>query len=272
MTQNTELTKIKLKIKALAAKTVDAGCSEHEANQAMEMVGRLLEQYNLTMEEIDVREEICKTIYVESRSHSRGPIDWCVTALADLVSAKVWYAPSNKWTGRRSRYAFFGQESDLEMIQYLYNVIDTAIASETETFKQSDYYKNCPTHRKSASVSFARGMANRISDRLREIKKHNLEELRRKEQELYEAAPDSALGEEAVRNNRVKGTALIVLKGKLIEQEFKKTGVRLGNYYYGRSTGGRDWTARGLGASAGDKVNLSRPIGGNRNGGLIGHG
>ena len=57
MRQTTELTRVKARIKALAEKTVSNGCSEAEAIAAAEMVGRLLERYALSMEEIDVREE-----------------------------------------------------------------------------------------------------------------------------------------------------------------------------------------------------------------------
>src|SRR4249920_3164345 len=91
MTMNTELDKIKLKIKALAAKTVANGCSEHEAMSAMLGVGRLLSQYNLKMEECDVRETKCKSIFIDLGRIRRHPIDSCITALANLVSAKCWF-------------------------------------------------------------------------------------------------------------------------------------------------------------------------------------
>jgi hypothetical protein len=56
LSQTTELTRVKARIKALAEKTVSNGCTEAEAMAAAEMVGRLLERYALSMEEIDVRE------------------------------------------------------------------------------------------------------------------------------------------------------------------------------------------------------------------------
>ena len=59
MSQTTELTRVKARIKALAEKTVSNGCTEAEAMAAAEMVGRLLERYVLSMEEIDIREERC---------------------------------------------------------------------------------------------------------------------------------------------------------------------------------------------------------------------
>ena len=55
MRQQDELARVKARIKALAERTVARGCTEAEAMAAAEMVGRLLERYALTMDEIDVR-------------------------------------------------------------------------------------------------------------------------------------------------------------------------------------------------------------------------
>jgi hypothetical protein len=72
--QNDELIRVKLKIKALAAKTLDNGCTEHEAMTAATKVGELLEQYNLSMSECDVREEKCikKTVGMGSAKWQAG--------------------------------------------------------------------------------------------------------------------------------------------------------------------------------------------------------
>jgi len=72
---STNLDDIKLKIKALAAKTVERGCTEHEALSAMAGVGRLLQRYNLTMNELDVRDSTYKTIYIDIERAHRHPID-----------------------------------------------------------------------------------------------------------------------------------------------------------------------------------------------------
>ena len=66
-----ELTKVKVRIKALAAKTPEAGCSEHEAMHAAEIVGRLLGQYNLPLDEIAIREEVCVLCEVPTGSKRR---------------------------------------------------------------------------------------------------------------------------------------------------------------------------------------------------------
>lgn len=239
---NTELDKIKFKIKALAAKTVSNGCSEHEAMSAMLGVGRLLSQYNLTMDECDVRESVCKTIFINIGRTKRHPIDSCITALANLVSAKCWF---HRTRGKPSAYAFFGQENDLELIDYLYRVISSAIDSESEAFKSTDTYllvgggngSGSGGERRSATISFQRGMAVRISKRLMQMKQDIDAELAR---------------------HRVTGTALIVLKKQLVEDEFKKHGPQLRSTRSMYSVRNPQAFARGL--NAGEKVNLSRPL------------
>jgi Protein of unknown function (DUF2786) len=238
---------IKFKIKALAAKTVANGCSEHEAMSAMQGVGRLLAAYNLTMEECDVRESKCTTIFMDIGRERRHPIDSCITSLADLVNARCWFHKSYGTMGKHSSYAFFGQEQDLELISYLFKVIHSAMEHESELFKQEDAYLYAGS-RRSATVSFQRGMATRIGQRLREMKQENDAELAR---------------------HRTTGTALVVLKKQLIEEEWKKEGIRLTSARSSYSI--RDYSAFGHGQQAGDKVNLSRPIKGHgrANGGLL---
>jgi len=262
---STELDAVKRKIMSLAAKTVANGCSEHEAISAMQGVGRLLLQYNLTMEECDVRASKCKTIYLDVGRLKRHPIDGCVCALAALVDAKVWFHRTwsdRRWKGKYHKlgtsYAFFGQEQDLELLEYLFKVIHTAIETETETFKQKDGYRNMAVavaaeagpelqrefrqrganSRRSASVSFQHGMAMRIAARLHELKKQNDEYLAR------------------TRNSR----ALVVLKNQLVEDEFLRHGPkRLGRVRLSRAI--RDMDAYKDGHAAAEKVNLQRPLG-----------
>ena len=92
MSQKGELDRVKARIKALAEKTVSNGCTEAEAMAAAEMVGRLLERYALSMDEIEVREARCVQIMVPIGGQRRRPIDGCVPAIARLCDCKVWLA------------------------------------------------------------------------------------------------------------------------------------------------------------------------------------
>ena len=108
MSQTTELTRVKARIKALAEKTVSNGCTEAEAMAAAEMVGRLLERYALSMEEIDVREAHCVRVEVPIGGRQRRPIDGCVPAIARFCDCKVWISRDADVPS----YVFFGFESD----------------------------------------------------------------------------------------------------------------------------------------------------------------
>ncbi len=131
MRQTTELTRVKARIKALAEKTVSNGCTEAEAMAAAEMVGRLLERYALSMEEIDVREERCVQVEVPIGGKQRRPIDGCVTAIARFCDCKVWISRDADVPS----YVFFGFDADTALASYLFSVIDRAMATALTAFR-----------------------------------------------------------------------------------------------------------------------------------------
>lgn len=284
MHQNEELNRVKLRIKALAAKTVEAGCSEHEAYAAATKVGELLAAYNLSMAECDVREAKCVTIKIDTGLYSRGGMDTVAVALGDFADCRVWFSQGSKtWRLENDRYvkervnskhAFFGQESDTELVEYLYKVIKSALDFETEAFKLTDEYKSS-RRKKAAYVSFQKGFASRVCYRLRQLKRENDEALRRAHEEtmstvksFWAHASESPLTPREKRAAGVTGTALLVLKKQLVEQEFKVHGPgKLGKHYYRGSIKNDD--AYYAGQRAGERVNLSRPIGGSSVGGYL---
>jgi hypothetical protein len=286
-TQNTELAKVKARIKALSNKTIDRGCSEHEAEQAMAMVGRLLAQYNLTMSEIDVREAVCTTIRIPApKNHT--VINGCVTGLGDLFGAKVWYSTGRDEKRKKVRtYNFFGTEDDLEMISYLFRVIQQSVETETEIFKTTETYRYTTLRdletgeirtvnrsagaKVSALTSFHHGMKQRIYYRLTQLKKQMTEEVAAaadgvRVQEAYEYEEEGEV-RTATRTGKT-GTALVFLKGQLVEAEYKKLGMKIRTVYSRARV--RDGSAYSKGSAAGDRVNLSRPIsGGSKSGGYL---
>ena len=98
---------------------------------AAEMVGRLLERYALSMEEIDVREERCVQVEVPIGGKQRRPIDGCVTAIARFCDCKVWVSRDTVMPS----YVFFGFDADTALASYLFNVIDRAMATALTAFR-----------------------------------------------------------------------------------------------------------------------------------------
>lgn len=253
-----ELSKVKAKIKALAAKTIEAGCSEHEALQAAEMVGRLLDQYNLSMDEVDIREEVCVLHEVPTGARRRMPIDGAVVPIARFCDVKTWHAKQDEGS---AVYCFYGFEPDVAMAVHLFIVVAAAVRAGSASFKATKTY-GAARNRSLATTSFQRGLVNRIGDRLDQLKASRDREReqaeRAKAQAAQEAYERSVAAGEVPPPHTARG-ALMVLKGQIIEQEFdSKLGFKL--------TRAREVTFRvnegafEAGRSAGDRVNLNRPI------------
>jgi len=199
---------------------------------AAEMVGRLLERYALSMQEIDVREARCVEIEVSLGGKQRRPIDGCVPSIARFCDCKVWLARDSG----QGRYVFFGFETDAALARYLYEVVDRAIRSELEEFRaRSPRLTGLALRR--ASMAFQHGMASRVAERLEEV--------------LLERETNVA----AQRSN---GTALMVVKHQAVEDAFRETGTRLVSETV-RFTVPRDAAFR-EGRAAGNRVNLNRPM------------
>jgi len=256
---NAELAKVKAKIKALAAKTVEAGCSEHEALHAAEMVGRLLDQYNLSMDEIDIREEVCVLSEVPAGSKRRRPVDGAVVPIARFCDVKTWHA---KRASGAAVYCFYGFEPDVAMAVHLFTVVAAAVRAELVTFKRSRPYA-AAGNRWLATASFQRGLVDRIGDRLEQLKAKRQSDRERDERAKAQAAQEAferavAAGEPPPQH--VTRGALMVLKGQIVEREFEANlGITLTK---SRAITFRvDPCAFEAGRTAGDRVNLNRPIG-----------
>lgn len=230
-----DLKSIKAKIKALSEKTIKNGCTEAEAMTAIEMVGKLLARYNLSMDEVQLNDEPCVSLKIQTKSKHRDGIYFCVASIAEFTGCKVW-TTRNRMTGLS--YCFFGQESDILMAQYLYDIISTAIKTETNNFKKTPEYLRAYSAR-GASSSFGIGMGYRIATRLQDLSRQNAKD---------------------VSAERSGNNALVVLKNRIVTEEFAKMNLRLSKSS-GNKTNIKDGTAYGKGQIAGDKVNLSRPVG-----------
>lgn len=256
MSQNQELDKIKLRIKALTEKTVDRGCSEHEANAAMDKVGELLQQYGLSMSDIDIREEKFVTREIKTGKRKRV-LNGYTQGLGRLCSVKIWTSryyetvTTKTYSAYERRmvtktetvalvnYMVFGHESDCMLFEYLYNTIEAALKTELATFART-YKAGARGDKKVALNNFSDGFRGRINSRCNRLK----EEI-----------------EYSLKHARSTGTALILLKDELVEEAYKDAtagmGLRVTKYYHTKKS---DYAAHAAGAIAGEKVNLQRPI------------
>lgn len=234
MNQQTELEKVKGRIRALAAKTIDRGCSEAEALIAAQKVGELLEVYGLTMSEVELRDEVC----LQRQVTITGPR---LQAVAIIFMAVIRLTGTRGWTNGRGNLVLFGLEPDVLMGEYLLHLVAGAVDHEEAAFRSSEAYSRSRQAPQQRLRSFRYGFAERVSARLDEIAEHR------------EAA------EAAAQQPGSTGTALVVAKERRIEDAFRDLGIRLRS----RSTTRRvsDRGAYRQGQAAGGRVSLERPVG-----------
>lgn len=230
-------------IRKLCARTVDRGCTESEALEAANRVGRLLAVYNLTIDQVYLDSQQCVEKRIQTTLNRSG-IDGCVVAIAQFCDCKVW---REKDQNRDSFYVFFGLETDTGMAAYLYGVINQAIQCETALFKRGDIYTSVFSRRKSLTTSFQKGMADRISYRIRTMKQQHSSQPK--------SSPEISSTEMPTSSH---GTAIVLAKQHKVENEFARLGISVRKAPVSRYfRHGQAWAA---GNEAGDKVNLNRPI------------
>lgn len=195
------LDKLKVRIQALRAKTVDNGCTEDEALSAAAKVAELLDRYDLSLTDVELRAAPCERRAYETHRKKRIPLDECIGAIANFCDSRVW---REKNVVGESSYVFFGLRSDIEVAHYLTELIDSAVRAELGRFKTSVGYSQFRhQERHLANASFALGMVASIADKLTAMK----------------ASRDQV--------NHSTGRGLMVLKTSVVDAEFNKLDLKL---------------------------------------------
>ena len=196
------------------------------------MVGRLLERYALSMNEVDLRDAACLLARVPAGGKRRRPVDTCVPAIARFCCCKVWLEREDDGD---AHYVFFGFETDVALAGYLFTVAAAAMQTELLRFR-ADRSSLTGTMHRTASTNFQMGMAQRIAERLEQTQ---------------------AAREEAIATQRPVGTALVLARQHTVEDAFRERKVRL------RAQRGVAFRADGAyqaGRAAGERVNINRPV------------
>lgn len=193
-----ELARVLQRIQALRAKTVEHGCTEQEALASARKVAELLDRYGLSLGEVEMRDQACEGVGVDTGRRRRAPLDECVPAIALFCDCKEWIETA---ASGAIRHVFFGLPADVEAAHYLYDLIVLTFATETARFKNEDI-PIAAGARRSSTRSFQIGLAHGICDKLRSMK----------------AERDAA-------NRLSTGRDLVPIKASVIEDELEKLGL-----------------------------------------------
>ncbi|MBE7157834.1 MAG: DUF2786 domain-containing protein [Rhodospirillales bacterium] len=188
------------RIQALRAKTVEQGCTEEEALAAAEKVAELLDRYGLSLSELDLQQQACEGVSVDTERKRAGPVDDCVPAVAAFFDCRVW---GEKASSGRLRYVFFGLPADVAAARYLYDLVEQAFETEMTRFRAGSSYSAAPTGaRRMLTTSFQIGLGQGITAKL-----HNLRAAR----------------EATLRTS--SGRDLVVVKADIVDEELAKLGL-----------------------------------------------
>ena len=195
------LDRLKTRIQGLRCKTTDNGCTEAEALLAAAKVAELLDRYDLSLTDVEIRDAPCERREYETYCKKRVPLDDCIGAIANFCDCRVW---REKHQAGEARYVFFGLRSDIEVAHYLTELVENAVRSQLGRYKISAGYRRFRHQdRHVANASFRLGMVASIADKLTRMKTDR----------------------DAV--NSGTGRDLVVLKASVVDAELEKLDLKL---------------------------------------------
>lgn len=221
------------KIRNLRAKAADAAASEAEAQQAADMAAKLLSKYDLDecdLQQTDGGNRGTIGGYQTHKNELHMALRNCAVAISNLTETECY-----KVGGKLN---FVGTGADVEMALYLSEMIRGAADRAWTSYRKNKMYgarSIRDMHHKRKSFLF--GFGQRLAERL-----NNLATERKRQRETS------------------TGTDLVVVKDQIIKDTMADNGIVIRSP---RRRGMRiDGNSQMAGRSAGDSVNLNRPVGG----------
>jgi Protein of unknown function (DUF2786) len=233
------------RLRSLLAITTEAGATEHEPLTAAEKARAMMDRYRLTMSDLEIEQEGTIDEYVERPNRiESAAADLTWVAINRYCGTEHYYHTRRNEIRVRVRYAVvLGLKADVPMAVYLYKMICSAIARGTNDFHTTTTYRQA-TEKRVATKAFQEAMALRIDKRLFEMA--------RKEESVAKTG---------------SGTDLVVIKTALVKAAYdaifpphvgaKKTRP---SRVKPQPFTDEQWDAWRAGQTAGDRVNLNRPL------------
>jgi Protein of unknown function (DUF2786) len=220
------------KIRALLAKTMDAGCTEEEALSALGKAQAMKNAYAVTEAELNLTKEE-KAILRSEPPGTKDPhrIKW------QLLYAVGKFCNCEGWRKRRARggsIVFCGLPADAQFATWLLDTLTAFVQAELFKFLVEAEPSN--EDRKEAIRGFVLGCTEKITDRLLELCRQS----------------------EAVACSNSK--ALVVVKDAAIKAKLDELGIHLS--CSSSSCGSFDSSSYSAGKAAGNRASFGRPVSG----------
>jgi hypothetical protein len=187
--------KIAERVRALLAMNTENGCSEAEAMTAAAMAGRLMRDYDLSIDDVQaVKDEAVSAHRSRYSGKKANPPQlhpagkYCAVAVGAFFDCKVWR--------NRDEIVFFGVKQDTELAHAMLSMIQASMDKELKAFRKAGGTTDgASVHVQNSS--FILGMANRLAERISHLKR-----------ERSQASE--------------KGTSLVVVKTELVTEAYAR--------------------------------------------------
>jgi Protein of unknown function (DUF2786) len=219
------------KIRALLAKTMEAGCTEEEAMTALSKARAMMDAYAVTEAELNLTKEE-KAILRREPPGTKDPHRikfFLVDAVGKFCNCKGWRLRRDRGGG----IAFCGLPADVQFASWMLDALTAFVQAELVGYLMEAEPNN--EDRRDAIRSFVLGCTDRIIERLMELCEQST----------------------ALANSNAK--ALVVVKNAAVQAKLDELDIHFRSVSCG---GPGDQASYGAGNAAGDRASFGRPVSG----------
>lgn len=236
MTDQLNRDSILAKCRKLAAMTIERGATEQEAKIAASKLAKLIEDFNVSQDEMKIRLDAQHCIIDEFIELNSSASDWVelIVPISKLFHCRCWYEETHEdvlelgYKIPVTKYRYFGFEVDVVAAVSMTAIVHSAIHTESTNYK-------IPRQKGGARKrdSFRLGVIHGLAERLRTL------------------IPPVVLSD---------GKSLMILKDQLVTDEYAKLNLRLRRGHHGNTPADPNAYAAGRRASANIHLDRSSKI------------
>lgn len=222
------------KIKSLLSKTVENGCTEAEAMNALAMAQAMMDTYDVSVDEVEQtkKEEAVREEMKDMRDphHIRA---YLTVKISEFTNTQIW---RSEFKSQKFKYNFVGLQSDVDFALWLVEHLTLFVQRELKNYLWANGYQSLePASKRRVINGFVIGCCTRINHRLGELIEQG----------------------DIKRNDNAN--ALVVVKNELIKRKMQELGLKLRQPRNRGSYFNPDGFAAGK--AAGDRASFGRPVG-----------
>jgi len=216
------------KVRALLSKTIDVGCTEHEALASLAKARAMMDAYEISDEELQITKEQIAVLRKDIGNDPHDIKSFLANSVATFTDCKVWRSRTKRTT---TGFTFCGLPSDTQFAEWLLRSLQGFV--QAELVNHLAHTITPKGQRRFIINGFVAGCCGRISQRLRELSKP-----------AFTTSSNSQ--------------ALVIVKDAAIKEAMKY--IRLSSSTPSQKRLDRD--AYTAGKNAGDRASFGKPIGG----------